>query len=161
MFYIFFIQFRVFPTSTSVDITIYQYGKNVLYFFYNIAMSKTRRIRKISLFTNGGKFPVLTLSYINTALSQSAFRIYKCYIIKLYINTEKNVLYFFYNIAMSKARRIRKISVFTSDGKFPVLTLRYINTALSQSAFRIYKCYIIMIDRCASFLYSSLRINII
>jgi hypothetical protein len=25
---------------------------------------------------------VLTLSYINTALSQSAFRIYKCYIIK-------------------------------------------------------------------------------
>jgi hypothetical protein len=76
-----FIQFRVFPTSTSVDITIYQYGKNVLYFFYNIAMSKARRIRKISVFTSGGKFPVLTLSYINTALSQSAFRIYKCYII--------------------------------------------------------------------------------
>jgi hypothetical protein len=51
-------------TSTSVDITIYQYGKNVLYFFYNIAVSKARRIRKISLFTSGGKFPVLTLSYI-------------------------------------------------------------------------------------------------
>ena len=33
------------------------------------------------MFTSGGKFPVLTLSYINTALSQSAFRIYKCYII--------------------------------------------------------------------------------
>jgi hypothetical protein len=80
-----FIQFRVFPTSTSVDITIYQYGKNVLYFFYNLAMSKARRIRKISVFTSGGKFPVLTLSYINTALSQSAFRIYKCYIIKRYI----------------------------------------------------------------------------
>ena len=45
---------------------------------------------------------------------------------------------------MSKARRIRKISVFTSGGKFPVLTLSYINTALSQSAFRIYKCYIII-----------------
>ena len=44
-------------------------------------MSKARRIRKFSVFTNGGKFPVLTLSYINTALSQSAFRIYKCYII--------------------------------------------------------------------------------
>ena len=87
-----FIQFRVFPTSTSVDITIYQYGKNVLYFFYNIAMSKARRIRKISAFTSGGKFPVLTLSYINTALSQSAFRIYKCYIImtiKLYTNILK------------------------------------------------------------------------
>ena len=79
-------QFRVFPTSTSVDITIYQYGKNVLYFFYNIAMSKARRKRKISVFTSGGKFPVLTLSYINTALSQSAFRIYKCYII-MYILT--------------------------------------------------------------------------
>jgi hypothetical protein len=81
-----FIQFRVFPTSTSVDITIYQYGKKILYFFYNIAMSKARRIRKISMFTSGGKFPVLTLSYINTALSQSAFRIYKCYII-MYILT--------------------------------------------------------------------------
>ena len=30
-------QFRVFPLFTSVDITVYQYGKNVLYFFYNIA----------------------------------------------------------------------------------------------------------------------------
>ena len=30
-------QFRVFPVFTSVDITVYQYGKNVLYFFYNIA----------------------------------------------------------------------------------------------------------------------------
>jgi hypothetical protein len=73
-----------FPNSTSVDITIYQYGKNVLYIFYNIAMSKARRIRKISVFTSGGKFPVLTLSYINTALRQSAFRIYKCYIINHY-----------------------------------------------------------------------------
>jgi hypothetical protein len=44
-----FIQFRVFPTSTSVDITIYPCGKNVLYIFYNIAMSKARRIRKISV----------------------------------------------------------------------------------------------------------------
>jgi hypothetical protein len=61
-----------------------------------------------------------------------------------YISIRKNVLYFFYNIAMSKARRIRKISVFTSGGKFPVLTLSYINTAVSQSAFRIYKCYIII-----------------
>ena len=32
-----FIQFRVFPIFMSVDITVYQYGKNVLYFFYNIA----------------------------------------------------------------------------------------------------------------------------
>ena len=31
-----FTQFRVFPIFTSVDITVYQYGKNVLYFFYNI-----------------------------------------------------------------------------------------------------------------------------
>ena len=30
-------KFRVFPIFTSVDITAYQYGKNVLYFFYNIA----------------------------------------------------------------------------------------------------------------------------
>ena len=34
-----FTQFRVFPifTSVGVDITVYQCGKNVLYFFYNIA----------------------------------------------------------------------------------------------------------------------------
>ena len=32
-----FAQFRVFPISTSVDITVCQYGKNVLYLFYNIA----------------------------------------------------------------------------------------------------------------------------
>ena len=32
-----FTQFRVFPIFTSVDITVYQYGKNVLYFLYNIA----------------------------------------------------------------------------------------------------------------------------
>ena len=38
-----FTQFRVFPISTSVDITIYQYGKNVLYLFYNIAQ---RNIKK-------------------------------------------------------------------------------------------------------------------
>jgi hypothetical protein len=98
-----------FPNSTSVDITIYQYGKNVLYIFYNIAMSKARRIRKFSVFTSGGKFPVLTLSYINTALSQSAFRIYKCYIIKLYINTI-NVLYLFIaqrNIKKGIFRRFR------------------------------------------------------
>ena len=32
-----FTQFRVFPIFTSVDITVYQHRKNVLYFFYNIA----------------------------------------------------------------------------------------------------------------------------
>ena len=32
-----FTQFQVFQIFTSVDITVYQYGKNVLYFFYNIA----------------------------------------------------------------------------------------------------------------------------
>ena len=38
----------------------------------------------------------------------------------------------------------RRISVFTSDGKFSVFTLSFVNTALNQSSFRIYKCYIIM-----------------
>jgi hypothetical protein len=38
-----FTQYRVFPMSTSVDITVYQYGKNVLYLFYNIAQ---RNIKK-------------------------------------------------------------------------------------------------------------------
>ena len=31
---------------TSVDITVYQYGKNVLYFFYNIAQ-RTEKWREI------------------------------------------------------------------------------------------------------------------
>ena len=32
-----FTTFRVFPICTSVDRTVYLYGKNVLYYFYNIA----------------------------------------------------------------------------------------------------------------------------
>ena len=38
-----FTQFRVFPISTSVDITIYQYGKSVLYLFYNIAQINIKK----------------------------------------------------------------------------------------------------------------------
>jgi hypothetical protein len=38
-----FTQFRVFPISRSVDITIYQYGKNVLYLFYNIAQKNIKK----------------------------------------------------------------------------------------------------------------------
>ena len=38
-----FTQFRVFPIFTSVDITVYQYGKNVLYFFYNIAQRTLKK----------------------------------------------------------------------------------------------------------------------
>ena len=34
-----FTQFLIFPIFMSVDITVYQYGKNVLYFFYNIAQT--------------------------------------------------------------------------------------------------------------------------
>ena len=45
-----FTQFRVFPIFTSVDITVYQYGKNVLYFFYNIAQ------RTLTDFTNAQAF---------------------------------------------------------------------------------------------------------
>ena len=41
-------QFLVFPIFTSVDITVYQYGKNVLYFFYNIAQrTLTKEWREI------------------------------------------------------------------------------------------------------------------
>jgi hypothetical protein len=71
----------VFPISTSVDITIYQYGKNVLYLFYNITQTNIKK----EIFRH---FRVdIELQYINMALSQSAFRIYKCYIIKAYFET--------------------------------------------------------------------------
>ena len=73
-----FTKFRVFPISTSVDITVYLYGKNVLYFFYNIAQEDTKLLQWMSK----GKFSVFTSSYVNTAINQSAFRILKCYIIK-------------------------------------------------------------------------------
>ena len=65
--------------------TVYQHGK-MFYIFHNVAQSNTV-YRK--------KFSMLTLSDINTALSQSAFRIYKCYIIykhKFY-NHGKNYVY--------------------------------------------------------------------
>ena len=69
-----FTQFRVFPIFTSVDITVYQYGKNVLYFFYNIAQrTLTEEWREI--------FRVDIELYQHGSSSQSAFRIYKCYII--------------------------------------------------------------------------------
>ena len=47
-----FTQFRVFSIFTSVDITnditVYQYGKNVLYFLYNIAQrTLTKEWREI------------------------------------------------------------------------------------------------------------------
>ena len=72
-----FTQFRVFPIFTSVDITVYQYGKNVLYFFYNIAQKTlTEEWREI--------FRV-DIELYQHGSSQSAFRIYKCYIIKIYI----------------------------------------------------------------------------
>ena len=80
-----FTQFRVFPISTSVDITVYQYGRNVLYLFYDMGQKNMHEV----LEGNFLKFPVFTSSYINTALGQSAFRIYECYIIKLYINRKK------------------------------------------------------------------------
>ena len=45
-----FTQFRDFPIFTSVDITVYQYGKNVLYFFYNITQrTLTEEWREIFL----------------------------------------------------------------------------------------------------------------
>ena len=48
-----FTQFQVFPIFTSVDITVYQYGKNVLYFFYNIAQrtltEKRREIFRVDI----------------------------------------------------------------------------------------------------------------
>ena len=48
-----FTQFRVFPIFTSVDINVYQYGKNVLYFFHNIAQrtltEKRREIFRVDI----------------------------------------------------------------------------------------------------------------
>ena len=78
-----FTQFRVFPISTSVDITIYQYGKNVLYLFYNIAQRNInkeifRRFRvDIELYQHGKR----QSAFNQRSKRQSAFRIYKCYII--------------------------------------------------------------------------------
>ena len=37
-----FTKFGVSPISTSVDITLYPYGKNVLYFFSNIAQKNKK-----------------------------------------------------------------------------------------------------------------------
>ena len=39
----YYTQFLVFPISTHVDITVYQYGNNVLCFFYNIAQRTLKK----------------------------------------------------------------------------------------------------------------------
>ena len=89
-----FTQFRVFPIFTSVDITVYQYGKNVLYFFYNIAQrTLTEKWREI--------FRVDIELYQHGSYSHSAFRIYKCYIIIIY---NINVLY---NIKRNRIQTIK------------------------------------------------------
>ena len=58
----------------------------------------------------------------------------------MYIYTEKNVLYFFYNMAQKNTKLLQ----WMSDGKISKFTLSYVDTALNQSAFSIHKCYIIM-----------------
>ena len=85
---VFALNIRVFPISTSVDITVYLYGKNVLYFFYNIAQKNTKLLQWMS----GGKFSVFTSSYVNMALNQSAIRIHKCYVINCTNTAFKSIL---------------------------------------------------------------------
>ena len=63
-------------------VLIYLYGKNALYFFYNITQKKSKLFQQM----NNGKFSVFTSSDVNTALNQSAFRIHKRYIINIYIS---------------------------------------------------------------------------
>ena len=81
-------------------------------------MSKVRRIRKISVFTSGGKFPVLTLSYINTALSQSAFRIYKCYIIIINIPSSLDIYFGNNLIIKSRVLQIKSLTHFQDSFYF-------------------------------------------
>ena len=64
--------------------------KKVLYFFYNIAQKNTKLLR----WMGNGKFSVFTLSYVNMAINQSAFRILKCYIIKNNVNLFLNFRHF-------------------------------------------------------------------
>ena len=61
--------------------------KNFFLFFYNLAKNIKYNITLLNL-KRGGKFSVLTLSYVNTALSQLAFKVYKCYIIKCNIYSD-------------------------------------------------------------------------
>ena len=68
-----FVQFRVFPIFTSVDITVYQYGKNVLYFFYNIAQrtltEEWREIFRVDIeLYQHGSFYNLQMLYYNIHL---------------------------------------------------------------------------------------------
>ena len=73
--------------------TVNQHGKNVWHFFYNIAQKyKITSAQQKS----DGKFTVMTYSYINTALSQWAFRIYKCCIINEYVSLTEWPSYMLY-----------------------------------------------------------------
>ena len=105
--------------------------KKCFIIFFNIAMSKARRIGKISVFTSGGKFSVFTLSYVNTALNQSAFRIHKCYIIIKKYETFSVLIYSYINTSGNwKNEKLcgntrncvetRRRSVFTQFRVFPI-----------------------------------------
>ena len=85
-------QFQVFQISTSVDMTVYLYGKNVLYFFYNITLAKKNK--KILQWISDGTFHVyielckqgsrpisvqnLQMIYYNKALKMSPGITYFC-----------------------------------------------------------------------------------
>ena len=92
--------------------------QSALALFYSLAIEKRKIIVKYCQFK---------YNYINTNHTISSFpNFHECWY--NCISTWKNILFFVY--------------ISTKKYKFSVLILSSINTALSQSAFGIYKCYI-------------------
>ena len=79
-----FTQFRVFPIFTSVDITVYQYGKNVLYFFYNIAQrtltEEWREIFRVDIeLYQHGSYPI-SVQNLQMLYYKTVYQHGKCFI---------------------------------------------------------------------------------
>ena len=103
-----FTQFRVFPIFTSVDITVYQYGKNVLYFFYNIAQrTLTECLYLISITINFNhniycKADFVSLSsHVTKTLPISASRFFR----KIVFHCSSSKLFTFANLFSLMSRR--------------------------------------------------------
>ena len=82
--------------TTATALTTRVHGNEIMHRSTRVEIKNEKLCGNTRPYSSGGKFPVLTLSYINTTLSQSAFRICKCYII-IELDESKNMAAYFRN----------------------------------------------------------------
>ena len=83
---------------------------------------------------------MLTLSYINTALSQSAFRVYKCYIINIYLTYFLMEEVFVHTILVFYYFEFKILENFVQNSRefLKIIKFPFINIKLIQIIYHLY-----------------------